>query len=45
LQRGIDRITVFIIFSDAPKVGARAGINLQKAPQSAGGQVLGCSHL
>ena len=30
LQRGIDRITVFIIFSDAPKVGARAGFDVQR---------------
>jgi hypothetical protein len=40
LQRGVDRIAVFIIFSDAPKVGTRAGLNVQEGPHSAGGEVL-----
>jgi hypothetical protein len=39
LQRGVDRVAIFIVFSDAPKVGARAGFDVQKGPHSAGGEV------
>ena len=40
LQRGVDRVEVFIVFSDASKVGVRAGLNMQKGPHSAGGEVM-----
>ena len=39
LQRGLDLVTIFVVFSDAPKVGARAGLNAQKGPHSAGSEV------
>jgi hypothetical protein len=40
LQRGVDREAVFVIFSDASNIGARAGLNLQKGPRSVYGEVL-----
>ena len=40
LQRGVDRVEVLVVFSDASKVGARAGLNMQKGPHSAGGEVM-----
>jgi hypothetical protein len=35
-QRGLNLITVFVVFSDAPKIGARAGLNAQEGPRSGG---------
>ncbi len=35
MQRRVNRVTIFVVFSDAPEVGARAGFNVQKGPQSA----------
>ena len=36
VQRRLNLVAVFVVFSDAPEVGARAGLNAQKGPHSAG---------
>src|ERR1039457_6657730 len=36
VQRGLYFVTIFVVLSDTPKVGARSGLNAQEGPHSVG---------